>query len=176
MTFAKAHRGRELATIVQILAIFGTVEQRQLRKLFGYLSDYKYGKVLSVLQREGLAYLSADGKYISNSRYSMDFKTCSDTALAFWVFIYFRNKIGDFCASDPPSILTFSAEDKNYDLIPGSPDNIPAINTQADTVHEDTVRFIVVKDKGDARALVPRLKNDYLVLVGSDGVKQIYQL
>jgi len=177
MTFAKTHRGRELPTIIQILAVFGTVEQRQLRQLFRYLGDYDYGRILARLKREGLAGFSDEGGgTISAGRYSGAHADPADAALVFWAFLHMRDRIRDFCASDPPAILTFTAAGKSYDLIPGSAGNIPAINAQAETAPEDGGRFIVVRDLADAKDIRLRPENDYLVLTGSDGVKQIYEV
>ena len=176
MPFSQAYKGRELAVITQILAIFGVVEQPQLRQFFDYMNDNEYGKVLSVLKREGLAYFTSDGRYVSTSRYAMNYEKCQDAVMTFWAFIHFRDYIQDFCACDPPSILTFAYENKNCDLIPGNPANIAAINAQADEILEKSIRFIVVNDPHDAEYLVPRLKNDYLVLLESNQVKKICKL
>ena len=40
--------------------------------------------------------------------------------MAFWAFIQMRDHVLDFCASEPPAILSFSSADKDYDLISGS--------------------------------------------------------
>lgn len=176
MKFSKASKDRELPVIIQLLTIFGVVEQRQLRILFDYMDDNDYGKILSTLNREKMAYFSPDGRYISTNRYSLDHGKRLDAVLAFWAFIQMRDRVLDFCSSDPPSILSFSSADKDYDLVPGSPQNIGAINQQAESIPEKTIRFIVVKDLDDAESLHPRSRNDYLVLVGVDGVKQMYQL
>ena len=171
MQFSKRNKGRELPIIIQILTIFGVVEQRQLRLLFSHLTDAAYGKIISVLKREGLAYFSADGSYISTSRYSMTHKNLQDSITTFWVFVHLRDRISDFCASDPPAILTFSASDKEYDLLPGSPENIPAINLQADSISEDTIRLIAATDMEAIRDVESREKNDYLALVDEGGVR-----
>lgn len=63
MKFSGTMKGRELTVIIKLLTIFGVVEQRQLRLLFDYMPTNAYGKVLSHLKREGLAYFSVDGRY-----------------------------------------------------------------------------------------------------------------
>ena len=176
MSFSHVYKGRELAVIGQILSVFGVVKQCQLRQLFSYMSDNDYGKILSVLKREGLAYFTSDGRYISTSRYSMNYEKCQDAVLTFWAFIHLRDRIQDFCACDPPSILTFTTEDKNCDLIPGSPSNMAAINVQADNMPENNLRFIVVKNLRDAEDLLPRYENDYLMLVAPDGKANYYPI
>ena len=176
MSFSQIYKGRELAVIGQILSIFGVVEQCQLRQLFSYMSDNDYGKLFYVLKREGLAYFTSDGRYVSTSRYSANYGKCQDSVLSFWAFIHLRDRIQDFCASDPPSILTFATEDKNCDLIPGSPANMAAINIQADNMPENNLRFIVVKNLRDAEDLLPRYENDYLMLVAPDGKANYYPI
>ena len=171
MQFSKRNKGRELPVIIQILTIFGVVEQRQLRLLFGHLTDNDYGKIMSVLKREGLVFFSADGSYISTSRYSMAHKNLRDSVTTFWVFVHLRDRVSEFCASDPPTILTFSAAGKEYDLIPGSPEIIPAINLQTESIPEDTIRLIAATDMEAVRDVEAREKNDYLALVDEGGVQ-----
>ena len=175
MKFSSTMKGRELTVIIKLLTIFGVVELRQLRLLFDYMPTNAYGKVLSHLKREGLAYFSVDGRYISTSRYSMERGRELDSVLTFWAFIHLRDRILDFCASDPPSLLSFTFEDHDYDLIPGTTENVPAINRQAVTIQAETVRLIVVKDLADVSELEERSVNDYLVLVGTEGVEKIYK-
>jgi len=176
MKFSKASKNKEITVIIQLLTIFGTIEQRQLRILFDYMSENDYGKILTVLKREGIAYFSPDGRYISTNRYSLDHGKKLESVLTFWAFIHMRDRVLDFCSSEPPSILSFSSGDKDFDLVPGNPQNTDAINAQAETISAKTVRFIVVKDLDDAENLVPRPNNDYFVLVGAEGVKQMYKL
>lgn len=96
--------------------------------------------------------------------------------MAFWAFIQMRDHVLDFCASEPPTILSFSSADKDYDLISGSQRNIPSINASRTLVPEASVRLIVVDDMKSLDELIPRDDNDYGVLTGSDGVEQIYKL
>ena len=44
MSFATVVGDRQLAYITKILAIFGVVEERQMRELFSYLPAAKYGR------------------------------------------------------------------------------------------------------------------------------------
>ena len=73
-------------------------------------------------------------------------------------------------------ILSFSSAAKDYDLIPGSKQNIPAINAARTVVAEATVRLIVVDDLSTLDEVEPRLVNDYGILVGPNGVEQIYKM
>ena len=176
MKYSRTSKGRVLPVAIQILTIFGVVEQRQLRLLFDFLSDNNFGKILSLLKREGFIFISPDGKFIASSRYTMVHKKPLESVMTFWAFIYLRDRITDFCASDPPSILTFTASGRDYDLIPGSDENLPAINEQAYSVPDETVRLIVTKTLDIREQVEARKENDYLVLVGQDGVQQFYRL
>lgn len=176
MKFAYAARDREVAFIIRLLTIFGVVEQRQMRLLFNHLSNRSYGKILARLRREGLAYFSPDGQFLATSRYSLDHGKTLESVMVFWAFIKMRDNVLDFCASDPPAILSFSSAAKDYDLIPGSKQNIPAINAARTVVAEATVRLIVVDDLSTLDEVEPRLVNDYGILVGPNGVEQIYKM
>ena len=176
MKFAYAARDREVAFIIRLLTIFGVVEQRQMRLLFNQLSNRSYGQILARLRREGLAYFSPDGQFLATSRYSLDHGKTLESVMVFWAFIKMRDNVLDFCASDPPAILSFSSAAKDYDLIPGSKQNIPAINAARTVVAEATVRLIVVDDLSTLDEVEPRLVNDYGILVGPNGVEQIYKM
>lgn len=173
MKFAYAARDREVAFIIRLLTIFGVVEQRQMRLLFNHLSNRSYGQILARLRREGLAYFSPDGQFLATSRYSLDHGKTLESVMVFWAFIKMRDNVLDFCASDPPAILSFSSAAKDYDLIPGSKQNIPAINAARTVVAEATVRLIVVDDLSTLDEVEPRLVNDYGILVGPNGVEHI---
>ena len=166
MKFAYAARDREVAFIIRLLTIFGVVEQRQMRLLFNHLSNRSYGQILARLRRE----------FLATSRYSLDHGKTLESVMVFWAFIKMRDNVLDFCASDPPAILSFSSAAKDYDLIPGSKQNIPAINAARTVVAEATVRLIVVDDLSTLDEVEPRLVNDYGILVGPNGVEQIYKM
>ena len=148
MKFAYAARDREVAFIIRLLTIFGVVEQRQMRLLFNHLSNRSYGQILARLRREGLAYFSPDGQFLATSRYSLDHGKTLESVMVFWAFIKMRDNVLDFCASDPPAILSFSSAAKDYDLIPGStPLSKP-------TVKSIVATFRIVKDCG-ATPIIP---------------------
>lgn len=176
MKFANASRGREVAFFIRLLTIFGVVEQRQMRLLFDHLGNRSYGQILALLRREGLAYFSPDGQFLATSRYSLDHGKIAESVMAFWAFIEMRDNVLDFCASEPPAILSFSSASKDYDLIPGSMQNIPAINASRILVPESTVRLIVVSELDMLDDVETRDTNDFGILVGSNGVEQIYKI
>ena len=176
MKFSNTVRRREVAFMIRLLTIFGVVEQRQMRLLFDHMSNRSYGQILARLRQEGLAYFSPDGQFLATSRYSLDHGKTQEAIMAFWAFIQMRDHVLDFCASEPPAILSFSSADKDYDLISGSQRNIPSINASRTLVPEASVRLIVVDDMKSLDELIPRDDNDYGVLTGSDGVEQIYKL
>lgn len=176
MKFANASRGREMAFAIRLLTIFGVVEQRQMRLLFDHMSNRSYGQVVAKLRREGLAYFSPDGQFLATSRYSLDHGKTLESVMVFWAFIKMRDNVLDFCASDPPAILSFSSASKDYDLIPGSRQNIPSINASRTIVSEGTVRLIVIDNLDLLDEVESRADNDYGVLVGSNGVEQIYKM
>lgn len=176
MKFANAARGQEVVFIIRLLTIFGVVEQRQMRLLFDHMSNRPYGQILDRLRREGLAYFSPDGQFLATSRYSLDHGKTLESVMAFWVFIKMRDHVLDFCASEPPAILSFSSAAKDYDLIPGSRQNIPSINAARAMIPAATVRLIVIDDLDLLDEIEPRTNNDYGVLVGPDGVEQIYKM
>ncbi len=174
MKFANTARGQEVAYIIRLLTIFGVVEQRQLRSLFDFMSNRAYGEVLARIRMEGLAHFSKDGQFIATNRYSLDRGKTKDSVLAFWAFIKMRDYVKEFCASEPPAILSFNSDAKEYDLLPGSKQNIPAINADKGNVADNTVRLIVTDTMDILDEIEPRDTNDYAVLVGPNGVEQIY--
>lgn len=176
MKFANTARGQEVAYIIRLLTIFGVVEQRQMRLLFNYMSNRAYGEVLSRIRLEGLAYFSKDGQFIATNRYSLDRGKTQESVMAFWAFIKMRDYVKEFCASEPPAILSFNSDAKEYDLIPGTSQNIPAINASRGNISEKTVRLIVTDAMENLESIETRELNDYAVLVGAGGVEQIYMI
>ena len=126
MKFSNTVRRREVAFMIRLLTIFGVVEQRQMRLLFDHMSNRSYGQILARLRQEGLAYFSPDGQFLATSRYSLDHGKTQEAIMAFWAFIQMRDHVLDFCASEPPAILSFSSADKDYDLISGNRGPRPA--------------------------------------------------
>ena len=64
MSFASKYRGKELTVMVKLLSVFGVVEVRQMRELFSHLDTKKYGKIMTLLHREGMVYTTPDAKHL----------------------------------------------------------------------------------------------------------------
>lgn len=67
MTFAHLTKDREFAVMTKLLTIFGIVEARQMRELFSHMSDGQYGRIMAQMQREGLAYRTPDGRFLTST-------------------------------------------------------------------------------------------------------------
>lgn len=175
MSFARKSKGNETATILQILSIMGAVEERQLRALFSHLSDQDYGKVLYHLQRVGAIYRSPDAVYVAMNRMAMDRTDVKSSVMAMWAFIHMKDKMLDFCAGNPPAVVTFTAHDRDYDLIPVAY-NISAVNESLTYTPDRTIRFLVVDSEHELSGLEFRFKNDYGVIVDGAGVRSILEI
>ena len=176
MTFGRFAKNREIAVILQILDCFGTVEERQMRKLFSYLPDSQYGPIMTRLYREGLVRRSEDGELISSSRRNLRKINVKESVMAFWVFIAVKDKIKDFFASEAPALCTISANSSDYDLIPVTEKTIPVINSEEDDIPDSVIRFFVVEDSGLIPQIEGRLKNDYVFIVSQEGITDTYEL
>lgn len=176
MSFATVVGDRQLAYITKILAIFGVVEERQMRELFSYLPAAKYGRIMTRLSSEGLVYRTSDAKYLSTSRYSLEKYNQMESVMCFWAFIRIKNRILDFCAAERPTLLTISTKTKEYDLIPVSSMNIALINEEADELPEQSVRFLVTRDLTLLNNIERRIQNDIALLVDENGVIGAYEL
>lgn len=175
MSIAKKSKGCEVATITQLLSIMGAVEDQQLRKLFSHLSDQQYGQVLYHLQRKGAICRSKDGRFIAMSRMALERTDMQASVMAMWAMIHMKEKILDFCAGNPPAVMSFSSHERDYDLIPVVM-NTAAINESVDMLPSRTVRFLIVEDEHQLSGLEFRLKNDYGVIVDGMGVQSILQI
>lgn len=114
---------------------------------------------------------------IATSRYSLDHGKTLESVMVFWAFIKMRDNVLDFWRKRPSGyFIVLFLQAKDYDLIPGSKQNIPAINAARTVVAEATVRLIVVDDLSTLDEVEPRLVNDYGILVGPNGVEQIYKM
>lgn len=63
MSFKSMVKGHELAYVTKILAIFGAVEERQMQRLFSFLSDSEYGKIMTLLSAAFRSYRDRQGKH-----------------------------------------------------------------------------------------------------------------
>lgn len=176
MAFAVLVKNRQLAFITKILAIFGVVEERQMRELFSYMSDDDYGKIQTRLYREGLVYRAPDAKYMATSRYSIERFNIERSVMCFWAFIRIKEKVLDFCAGEDPTMVAVSTRGGDYDLIPVDGKNTDAINAHCDDYPDETVRLFVTKDLKNLEGIVRRLRNDLVLLVGPNGVTDAYEL
>ena len=176
MSFARAVRQKELAAISTLLALFGVVEERQMRSLFSHLSDAQYGKIMNRLRIEGIVYRSPDSKYLACNQYTFQRADKESCVNCFWAFMCVKDKVQDFCAGEPPALLTIAAKDHDYDLIPVNGKNIAFINTAADEVPERTVRYLVTNDLRKVKGINRRWKNDYVLHVKPDGQVDAYEL
>ena len=175
MSFASRVGNRQIAMITRLLDCFRVVENRQMAELFSYMGN-DYGRVMARLHREGLAVRSSDSRYLTCSEFVLDRTVIASSVMCFWAFIKIKDKVQDFCAGDPPAIVTVAAKNKDYDLIPIKPNNINLINSTIDDIPERSVRFLVTRDLQLVANIDRRVKNDYVLLVGDDGVIETYEL
>lgn len=176
MSFSATVKGHEVSYITRLLEVFGVVEQRQMRSLFSHLNDEAYGKILSRLHKEGRIYWAKDGIRLAASRLTMDRTDPESSVMCFWVFVQMRKSIQDFCAGDPPALMTVTTKEKMIDLIPVSSDSIDEINRHMDDIPEQTKRFLVTKDLQLLAGVSRRFKNDYVLLVDAGGNVETYEL
>jgi len=175
MEFTRTYRHRELAAAAKLFSVFRAVEERQLRRLFAHLKDREYERLLAAIRRGGLAGFSPGDRYLTVPGTGPDPDSIRDSILVFRGFCHLRSRVEDFCGSDPPSLLTFSFEGKDYDLIPGTAANVAAINAQADLASPETTRFIVTETPDAVPGLALRPAGDYLIAAAGDGSCTIYQ-
>lgn len=176
MSFARAVRQKELAAITTLLALFGVVEERQMRVLFGHLNDTAYGKIMSRLRTEGMVYRSPDSKYLATNQYTYQRTDKESSVNCFWAFICVKDKVQDFCAGEAPTLVTIAAKDHDYDLIPVTSKSIALINCAADDIPEQTIRYLVTSDLKLVKGIDRRWKNDYVLYVKEHGEVEAYVL
>ena len=73
-------------------------------------------------------------------------------------------------------MVSVAAGAKDYDLIPIRADNIDLINSTVDEIPERTVRFLITNDLQMIANVDRRMKNDFVLLIGNDGVLETYEL
>ena len=176
MSFVGTVKDRELAYITRLLSVFGVVEERQMRTLFSYLNDKDYGRIMTRIHREGLAYRTADAKYLAASEFTFEKTDIESSVRCFWAFIQIKDKIHDFCASSPPAIITIASKAKDYDLIPLDAKTIEIVNGAMYDINEHVVRFLVTDDLMNITRLDRREKNDFVIHVKHNGDTEIYEL
>ena len=97
MSFASKYRGKELTVMVKLLSVFGVVEVRQMRELFSHLDTKKYGKIMTLLHREGMVYTTPDAKYLASNRMSAaKVDISSSVSCLFGALISIKDSIQEF--------------------------------------------------------------------------------
>jgi glutaredoxin-related protein len=175
MKFSQRSKGCEVAIIMQLLPILGAVEERQLRLLFSHLTNKQYGQVLYRLQREDAIYRTADARYLSTSKMAFERTNIVASVWTFWAFIHMKDKVGDFCAGNPPAVLSFSSKGLDCDLIPVI-DNRDEINSLIEGIPAKTLRFLIAGQEKDFDGLTTRPHEDFGIIIDSMGVKSILKL
>lgn len=175
MSFASNVAGREIAVITRLLSGFGVVEARQMTELFSYLGN-SYGRIMARLHREGTVFRSGDTKYLAASEFTLKRTDVASSVMCFWAFMQIKDKVQDFCTGTPPAILTVAAKHRDYDLIPVTEQTISQINETIEEIPEKTVRFLVTRDLLLIGKIDRRIKNDFVLLVGDDGIIETYEL
>ena len=176
MSFTAKAKGRELAYITRILNVFGIVDQTHMRRLFSYLSDEAYGKILMRLVREGLVYWPKGGTSLAASRLILGRTNTADSSMCFLAFIALKDKIDDFCAGEPPAIVTIKSSLAQCDVIPLNSQNTDLINRSADGMPEKVKRFLVTYDALLLSDIQRRFRNDYVMLIGENEDVVTYEL
>lgn len=176
MSFAGMTKGKELTFIVKLISIFGIVEERQMRQMFSHLEDRDYGKIMTRLYREGMAYLTTDAKYLASNRYSVEKMNLESSVDCFWVLISIKEKIHDFCAGEMPAILTVAGGDRDYDLISVNQRTVNLINETNIDLPDKVVRLLVMRDIGLSTRLERRFSNDFALVVNPNGEVETYEL
>lgn len=175
MSFAKRVGNKQIVMITRLLDCFRVVEERQMAELFSYMGT-NYGRVMARLYREGMAIRSPDSRYLTSSRFAFERTDITSSVMCFWAFIKIKEKVQDFCVGDPPTVVSVAAGAKDYDLIPIRADNIDLINSTVDEIPERTVRFLITNDLQMIANVDRRMKNDFVLLIGNDGVLETYEL
>lgn len=176
MSFAKMVKNRELAYITRLLAVFGAVEERQMRELFNFLNDRKYGAIIHRISLEGTAYRTADAHLIASSKFTLEKSLAQESVMCFWAFIKVKNKVLDFCAGSEPAIATLSTRMGVYDLIPVTERTIEQVNDAVEELPENTIRLLITENLHNITHIVRRSHNDLVLLVDGDGVAESYEL
>lgn len=162
--------------MVKLISIFGILEVRQVREMFSHLSDRQYGKIMSRLHQEGMVYTLSDAEHLASNRLSAQKINMEDSVSCFWALIQIKDSIQDFCAGEMPALLTVSAGSADYDIIPVNQKAITLINDACFEIPSHVRRLLVVRSINDAQMIERRLQNDFVVVVGPDGVTGTYEL
>lgn len=176
MSFASISKQKELGTLVKVIDCFGIVEARQLRQLFSHLPDQRYGPLMARLHREGLTLRTPDGLYLKSAHRGVS-KIDRDSCIrALWVFILIKKEIVDFSAGVYPVICSVSANRNDYDLIAVNENTIDLINDHREELNNSVVRLFIAADESLLSKIIARSFNDFVLIVGPDGVTDSLKL
>ena len=176
MLFCNLTKNREVAVISQLLAIFGTVEVRQMRALFSHLSDARFGRIMFRLEREGIVYHNPGGRYLSSSWCAAGRTDPAASVRTFWAFIRVKDRLESFCGGDGPVLVSVSNGADELDMIPVRADSAGEIAAHAAAVPKDVKRLLIVSSAEEADGLAFRDRNDFLMEVGEDGETGLYKI
>lgn len=176
MSFASRYRGSELTIMVKLISIFGVVEACQMRELFSHLGDKQYSKIMSRLHQEGMLYTLPDAEHLASNRLSVNKVNWDDSVASFWTLISIKDSIQDFCAGEMPAILTVSTGEFDCDIIPVNDKALALINDACFVLPSNVRRLLVVRSFDAAAGIERRLRNDFVIVVGKDGVTGSYEL
>lgn len=176
MSFASRYRDSELTVMVKLISIFGILEVRQVREMFSHLSDRQFGKIMSRLHQEGMVYTLSDAEHLASNRLSAQKVNVEDSVACFWALISIKDSIQDFCAGEMPALLTVSAGSDDYDIIPVNDKAVALINDACFEIPSNVRRLLVVRSFADTQRIERRMHNDFVVVVGPDGVTGSYEL
>lgn len=176
MSFRTLVKGSEFAYICKLMTIFGAVEERQMRRLYDFLDDKEYGRLMTRLKREGFFYRTPDARYLASTRIMLNKVNISASVDCFWAFLELKDKVHDFCAGEAPALISMATKASVYDMIPVTGKNAQQINDSIDEIPERSIRFFVTRDLDLLTGIERRIKNDYAIHVDEDGVLETYEL
>ena len=175
MSFATMVKGKESTVILNLISIFGVIEDQQLRELFDFMSGNQYLHIIKELQHNSVISWSENRHFIFSSRPLFERIDIDGRILCFSAFKYIKNNVREFSIGPPPTVVIVSNGSKTYDLIPIKA-GIEAINAQADLMPDDAVRFLVGRNLSEYEGVVHRFRNDFAALVTPEGKLNLYEL
>lgn len=175
MSFAEAVKGKEEIAILNLVSIFGVIEDQQLRDLFDFLPSRSYLRIIKEFQHNGVISWSEDRHFIFSSKPLFERIDIDGRVLCFSAFKYIKNNVREFSIGPPPTVIIVSNGATTYDLIPINV-GIEAINAQADMMPDDAVRFLVGRELSEYAGVIHRFNNDFAALVTQEGKLNLYKL
>ena len=176
MSFKRLSKGKEMFYMSDLLRIFGTIETKQLRMLFFFLTDAEYGKILAKLSRECKVSRRKGWRYISGNEQLAKTTNVEESVRLFWAFTEMRKVLTDYCEAGAPVKLSFMVDDQECDLLYLSRENRKAVEKQGEGIADQIKRFIVVADMQVTEETEFREENDYVMEVSMDGKTVIHEM